>query len=191
MELKEIKKLLDKFYEGETSLEEETLLKNFLLNSDIPEDMLPDKELFCQIIAEQNSIPENKKLARKINSLIDDQDVKFKKSRRISLFYTVSSVAAGIAILVVSYMTVLKRDILPVKNETYDNPQLAYEEVKRTLLFISHNLNRGTKSLNQVSKINYGLNEFSTFSAFSSGLKNIELVGEYYNEQSSVNKKNK
>jgi hypothetical protein len=183
MELKEIKKLLDKFYEGETSLEEEHLLRNFFKNSPVPDDLAADKELFTQMYQEQQNVPENVDLVQKLHRTIDNHVKRENKTRRLNIFYKVSSVAAGIAIIVVSYLVIVQNNKKPLANDTYEDPKVAYEQVKRTLLYISQNLNRGTKPLEQVSKINQGMAEFSTFSSFNSGLKDLELLGKYYNKQ--------
>jgi hypothetical protein len=191
MELKEIKRLLDKYYDGDTSLEEEHLLRDFFRNSEVPEDMFIDKELFVQMEREQNKIPENKELTHSLHQIIDLQVKRENKIKRLNLFYKVSSVAAGIAIIVISYLAVVQNNKKTLENDTYQDPKVAYEQVKRTLLYISQNLNHGTETLNQVSRINEGMMEFSTFSSFSSGLKDLELIGKYYNEQNDTHSKNK
>jgi hypothetical protein len=189
MELKEIEKLLDKFYEGETSLEEENLLRNFFRNMDVPDEMSADKEFFAQMEAEQKWVPINSNLESKLHNIIDLQVKSKNNTRRLNLFYKISSVAAGIAIIVISYLAVIQNNKKPLENDTYKDPKVAYEQVKRTLMYISQNLNRGTETLSQVSKINQGVTEFSAFSSFSSGMKELELIGKYYDEQSDTHSK--
>lgn len=188
MELKELKKLLEKFYEGETSLEEEHLLRNYFKNSKVPEDLAADKEYFIHLYQEQQVFPQNSELIHKLQHTIDNQVRRENNTRRLNIFYKVSTIAAGIAIIVISYLTIIQNNKKPLENDTYEDPKVAYEQVKRTLMYISQNLNKGTKSLEHVSRINQGMVEFSTFSSFSSGLKDLELIGKYYNHQESKRK---
>jgi hypothetical protein len=188
MDLKEIKKLLDKFYEGETSLEEENLLKNFFKSSSIPEYMAADKEFFVQMDTEQNKIPENNNLLDHLHKTINLQVKREKYGHRLNLFYKISSIAAGLAIFVLTYMVIIHKDQKQLKNDTYKDPKLAYEQVKRTLVYLSQNLNHGTQPLENVNKLNQGMLEFSSFSSFSSGIKDLELIGKYYNKSQDSKK---
>jgi len=98
------------------------------------------------------------------------------------LGYTLASIAAGFAILVVCYLFISKQVNENKIKDTYSNPQLAYAEMKRTLLYLSEKLNKGTKPLSQVGKLNQGMETFSSFSSFGSGLKQLELVSKYYDQ---------
>ena len=46
MRFDEIKALLDKYYEGQTNPEEEAELQYFFSGENVPEDLLPDKDMF-------------------------------------------------------------------------------------------------------------------------------------------------
>jgi hypothetical protein len=182
MELQEIKKLLDKYYNGETTLDEENHLREFFKNSTVPHDLHAEREFFIQLDQEQQDVPENNKLSLKLHQTIDSQVKRENKTRYLNYFYKISSVAAGIAIIAVSYMVVVQNNKKNNVADTYQDPKIAYEQVKKTLMYVSQNMNYGTQSLSQVSKLDKAMTDFSTLASFNSGIKNLELIGKYYNQ---------
>jgi hypothetical protein len=182
MELNEIKILLEKFYEGLTSLEEERILRDYFRNQSVPEELISDKDLFLFTDSEKEIVPSSQNLERKLENWIDHQGRSIKRNKYVQLGYTVASIAAGLAILVVCYLFISKEGNKNKIKDTYSDPQLAYAEVQRTLLYISEKLNKGTKPLTNVGKLNQGMKEFSSFSSFGSGLKQLELVSKYYDQ---------
>ena len=55
--IKEIRKLLDRFYLGETSMEEEKLLLDYFSSPSIPEELMPDRDLFRALGNARDSVP--------------------------------------------------------------------------------------------------------------------------------------
>ena len=51
---KYIAQLLNRYWDGETTLEEERILKSFFEQNDVPEDMQPYKEYFCMMADAQD-----------------------------------------------------------------------------------------------------------------------------------------
>ena len=180
MELREIKKLLDKYYEGLTSLDEEEYLREYFRNHAVPDDLQADKELFFYSDSQIKDIPESEGLEMKLHQAIDGEIHKEAKKKSRQILFRIASIAAGIAILAASYFLVMNSRQSNRIKDTYSNPNLAYQEVKNTLLYISENLNRGTRPLQQVNKINQGVAEFSALSSLSAGFKDLQLVTKYY-----------
>ncbi len=48
--IEEIRKMLDRFYQGETSLEEEKMLEEYFSSTTVPEKLIPDKDLFQSFV---------------------------------------------------------------------------------------------------------------------------------------------
>lgn len=182
MELNKIRQLLEKYYEGDTSPAEESLLIDYFRNNVVPDDLKTDQELFRYVLAERTAEPTSNNLEDRLVTLIDNEANKEKRRAKTFLLYKISSVAAGIAIMAIMYLTIFNKNEKPTTADTYQDPRMAYEEVKRTLLYISQNLNHGTDQLSHVSKLNQGFNGLSAFSSFNSGMKDLELVSKYYNE---------
>lgn len=182
MELNEIKKLLEKYYDGATSPAEDNQLIAFFHNNVVPDDLKVDQELFLYASHERNTEPHSDNLEDRLITLIDNEAKKENRRAKTFLLYKISSVAASIAIIAVIWLSVFNRNTEPQLADTYRDPKVAYEQVKRTLMYISQSLNTGTEKLSHVSKLDQGFSGLSAFSSFNSGMKDLELVSKYYNE---------
>ncbi len=191
MEPNEIMKLLENYYEGLASLQEEQQLRNYFQNNEIPDELSADKELFAFIQKEASSGPMSVGLEEKLSDWVDGQSQKEGKSQRLLFTLKMASIAAGVAIMLISYMAIDQYNKKKLSKDTFKDPQIAYAEVKRTLLYIAEQLNRGTRPLTAVSKINEGMVGMSAFSSFGSGLKELELVSKYYDESKTENNNTK
>jgi hypothetical protein len=150
MDSNRIENLLNKYWNCETSLEEEQQLREYFKGGDIPEQWKETAALF-------RYFEENKK--RTLNDVAFDAAVMQnvqpqKKGKLVKLFYNSMRIAAGIAVLVMAVWFVRKevRDTTPQEVvDTYDDPQLAFEETKKALLMISKSF--GTAE-SQAKKLN-------------------------------------
>jgi hypothetical protein len=150
MDSNRIEELLSKYWNCETSLEEEQQLRQYFKGGDIPEQWRETAALF-------RYFEENKK--KTLNDVAFDaaviQNVQpQKKGKLVKLFYNSMRIAAGIAVLVMAVWFVRKevRDTTPQEVvDTYDDPQLAFEETKKALLMISKSF--GTAE-SQAKKLN-------------------------------------
>jgi hypothetical protein len=150
MDSNRIEELLSKYWNCETSLEEEQQLREYFKGGDIPEQWKETAALF-------RYFEENKK--KTLNDVAFDAAVMQnvqpqKKGKLVKLFYNSMRIAAGIAVLVMAVWFVRKevRDTTPQEVvDTYDDPQLAFEETKKALLMISKSF--GTAE-SQAKKLN-------------------------------------
>ena len=71
MSLSELKILLDKFYNGTTSLKEENLLREFFTSDRVPSDMIADKEIFLSLSRSADNIVVPDNLKSSISDMID------------------------------------------------------------------------------------------------------------------------
>jgi len=150
MDSNRIEELLSKYWNCETSLEEEQQLREYFKGGDIPEQWKETAALF-------RYFEENKK--KTLNDVAFDaailQNVQpQKKGKLVKLFYNSMRIAAGIAVLVMAVWFVRKEVRVTTPQEvvdTYDDPQLAFEETKKALLMISKSF--GTAE-SQAKKLN-------------------------------------
>ena len=150
MDSNRIEELLSKYWNCESSLEEEQQLREYFKGGDIPEQWKETAALF-------RYFEENKK--KTLNDVAFDAAVMQnvqpqKKGKLVKLFYNSMRIAAGIAVLVMAVWFVRKevRDTTPQEVvDTYDDPQLAFEETKKALLMISKSF--GTAE-SQAKKLN-------------------------------------
>jgi hypothetical protein len=191
MELNRIKQLLEKYYEGSTSLEEEQLLKDFFRYHPVPAELEADKELFLFTASEANVHPLNSPLEQRLTNWIDLQDVKTNRKIKLIWVYRVTGIAATFAIVLTCYLMYVQPKNKVAIKDTYTNPEVAYAEAKRALLYVSEQLNKGTAPLGQVGKLNKEMNRLSTISSFNDGLEQLKMVSKYYNTSKSENNKTK
>ena len=59
MKIQDIKNLLEKYYDGSSSLSEEESLKTFFSQEDIPLELKPDQDLFLYYSAEKTGEKNN------------------------------------------------------------------------------------------------------------------------------------
>ena len=164
MDIKEINKLLNSFYEGQTSQEEERVLYKFFSEENIPEEMISEKKIFLKLYSGQRSdVPLH--LEEKLNFLIDNlekEDCNRQKPsiglRRIRMGKPskwAMSIAASILLLITggifTYWEYTNKT--PMLVDTYSNPEDAYIETQKTLLLVSNKLNKGIKQVEKVNDI--------------------------------------
>lgn len=150
MNSEEIKRLLEKYYEGETTSEEELLLKKFFSMDNVPQDLRSDQEIF-RYYMQAAEIPEpSADFEKKIISAIDSEDKNSGRFKRKRVFVTLSGIAAAMIILTGSYFFFTNRS---VPRDTYSDPEVAYAETMKILQQVSVRLNQGTKALGHLSDL--------------------------------------
>ncbi len=152
-----IQNLLEKYFEGKTSLREEAELKAYFREGKVPKELESYQALFRYFEDEKQ---------RQLGSRFDDQlfqqlkkeDKPFKIG---TIFPQVIRIAAAIAMLIGAFFVYqaidkTKSSTKRVAWENYEikDPQLAFEETKAALLLVSSKLNGGaSKAAKEVGKI--------------------------------------
>ena len=171
MELKKIERLLVKYYDGSTSIEEEAFLMAFFEKEVIPDYLKQDKEMFLFYAAEkEEEYPAD--LENNILEAIEGEESKERsKDRHLPKYlYWVSSVAASLLIVLSVYFYQKS----PSLEDTYENPELAYLETRKVLYYVSSKLNKGTLPVEQnFSKIADGTNEINKISKIGSSMEKV------------------
>jgi hypothetical protein len=160
MDSKKIEELLRKYWDCETSLEEEQQLHEYFRNESVHEQWKETAALFHYF--EQ----------QKKKSVHDQFDAvvleKIKpKGKVTNLVQTSLRIAAGIAVLVVAIFFVRKEiqknNVEPVAMEdTFDDPQQALEETKKALLMISKGFGSAERQAKKINMINEAQEKIQT-----------------------------
>jgi hypothetical protein len=181
--IEKVRKLLERFYQGETNLEEERWLEDYLFSTAVPTELLPDQELFKAFEGTEESIPVPKDLNVKISHAIDREEKSWTRSRRINL-YSFSGLAAGLLAIIAVYVFFLRTDepvLLSAQQgvDTYADPMDAYEEAKRTLAYVSGKLNTGTTEMRHMQQVTKTTSEpLKSLSKINKGSRELVLLGE-------------
>jgi hypothetical protein len=189
-DLKKIEELLEKYYNGETSLDEERKLHWYFQTHDVPMHLGPDAELFRSNYkrSAEEVAPE---LTEKLSKLIDAQD---RKSRFILPLRTVrwiSGIAASLIILFSLWIT-FGHDSLRDRTkfaDTFDDPKIAYQETMKTLLLVSEKLNTGTKELQQLKKYNQSINKLEPILSFGPSFQSLDKLSKFNEATELITKK--
>jgi hypothetical protein len=179
----EIRKMLERFYRGETSLEEERMLQDYFASTSVPEELIPDRDLFRSFDDGADAVEFPADLNQKILASIDQVERKETRTRRISLF-SLSGLAAGLLVMIAVYLFYIRTDRSPLiaSNEmvdTYEDPMTAYEEAKKALAYVSAKLNTGTSELEQVKQVSkVATDPLKSLSKINKGSKELSLLGQ-------------
>ncbi len=150
MNQEEIKHLLDRYYDGKSTSEEEHLLKVFFSQHDIPEDLYEEKEIFSYY-AQSEGIPEpTSDFESRIISALDSVDRGSISLKQRRIFGILTGIAAGLLVLTGSYFFFIHKQ---VPRDTFSDPGIAYAETLKILYNVSARFNEGTNAFEPVGKL--------------------------------------
>jgi hypothetical protein len=140
--------LLNKYWNCETSLEEEKKLQDFFSQEDIPEDLQPYIPLFRDYKESQHSIRLGDDFDKKLKAAIHQKE-KAKQYITIRIFTPVLKIAASIAIIVtlgVGIYFLVNENRKPYFAETYNDPKAALKDATHALEKLSEALRKGEQA---------------------------------------------
>ncbi|MHC1704630.1 MAG: hypothetical protein AB9846_12040 [Tenuifilaceae bacterium] len=144
-----IKVILQKYYDGLSSIDEEKLLKDYFSVNDSDPSRIPDQQLFTFLNQKNDSFISNEKLWKGIQK---NENKKQKQVRIIKFFY---SAAASIIIIFSLSLWYLLYE--PTKTnivaDTYSNPEEAYKVARKYLGFVSSNLSNAYTEIKSIEKL--------------------------------------
>ncbi len=152
MDFNEAKVLLEKYWNCETSLEEEGLLRSYFQQEEIPDELKKYEELF-RFFSEERE--------KELNQDFDDKMMTLVKNRKNhgSQRYLIIMYKVAAAILLVLSFFVIHERFIRVKDQakkvvvdTFSDPEKALEETKRVLYFVSEKLNKGKEEVSRLNK---------------------------------------
>jgi hypothetical protein len=160
MDSSRIEELLKRYWNCETSLEEENELRTFFQGKNIPEQLRETAGLFQYF--------ESQKKKSSNDAAFDNQvilNVKTVRSKTVKLLYNSMRIAAGIAVLMVAIWFMrdeIKGTTTTAQVEdTYDDPKLAFEETKKALLIISKSFQSAESKAKKINLFNEAQQEIS------------------------------
>jgi len=148
----EIIQLLTKYYDGNSTIEEERLLKEYFGRTGLPEELLEEQEIFrCYSSISNKDMPEpSADFELRIFAAIDREEQRTVIPGHRRLYSILSGVAAALLILAASYFFFDRR---PYIRDTYSDPEVAYAEAMKILHGVSSRMNEGTRALGQLTAL--------------------------------------
>jgi hypothetical protein len=152
MNAEELKQLLEKYYSGESTPEEETFLREYFNGDYIPEGFEAEREIFSYY-TESASIPEPADgFENRIMDAIDLSERVISGPIKIRRYLIpIMSAAASILIIAGSYFFFVRNNQL---KDTYSDPKMAYAETMKILIDVSSKMNHATVALEPIGKMN-------------------------------------
>ncbi|MGO4291493.1 hypothetical protein [Chitinophaga sp. RAB17] len=146
MDYNRISALLEKYWEGETSLEEEAGLREFFStpHPDLPEALQEAAPMFQYFHVE----------ATKVWEAPPAKVVKLSPFRHWMKYAAVLLVAVGIGYALQQQGHRQQEAIIALKQQEMNDPQRALAETKKALQLLAKNLNKGTSKMQKLSYFN-------------------------------------
>jgi hypothetical protein len=187
MDLNQIKHLLTKYFEGVTTLEEERLLQTYFTEEiEIPDELVSYRQQFVLLKVVADNKPDPKELELRIAAQIDNQTIIMQPVSYYRSLYRIM-IAASIALLIGVSGILIYQNQKNSPKDTYNDPQLAYNEAQRALLYVSQKMNKGIKPLSNVAKINTGTDKLKSLGKLDESLGMLNLVS-FINRSSNLKK---
>lgn len=152
MDSERINELLNKYWNCETSLEEEQYLREYFKAGPIADEH-KDAALLFQYFGDhkKKSLPEETFDDRIVNL------VSRKKSRVVQWTQNYMRIAAGIAVLLAAtwfIQTEMSKTKSAEVHDTYEDPKLAFEETKKALMMISRGFGKAEQEAKKINLFN-------------------------------------
>jgi hypothetical protein len=170
-----IEKILERYFEGETSLSEERKLREFFQQEEVPDHLADLREQFLLYDQElKESLPPD--FDRQLFDEISMQERNRKASRRAYIYY-VSGVAATILIMITLF---IRFDPFTARQQyTEQDAEIAFNEASRILYFVSDRFNTGTNPLGKVARFEEGVEDLKTVKKFDEGVDKTTSVAKF------------
>lgn len=184
MNSRQIETLLERYFNGETSLEDEKKLRDFFQKENIPPHLLSLKAQFEYFANEHEHEYLAKSFDDKILNEIGNGEKRHQRSIRRRYLYTASGIAASILIILSIFF---KLDPLTSKVEdTFDDPMTAYLETKKALLFVSETFNKGVDPIEKITTFDDGVQPLSKLASLNTGIREASKISTFHEKQIQI-----
>jgi hypothetical protein len=178
MEQERIKALLNKFYEGTSSEEEEAQLREYLSEPLLSESLSADADYVSMY---QADVPEPSDDFYNRLEEVTHLEAQLPMNKRV-LRYAMSIAATAVVLAAMYFLADYLRS--GSMKDTYSDPEIAMAEVKNILTVVSNNMKAGTEPLGSIRTISIAPEAMS-------GLRRINnVVGNSLNNLHYLNKLN-
>ncbi|MCF8236113.1 MAG: hypothetical protein K9G67_15945 [Bacteroidales bacterium] len=176
MNSQEIEKILERYFNGETSRDEELALNAFFSKKDVPAHLKSLKPMFNYLDeASQEELDED--FDERFFSNISKKENTKKRSVCKLYLYVSTGVAASILVILGLFY---QFDVFSSKMEdTFSDPAVAYNEARKALLFVSYKFNSGLEPAKQLASFDNTMKKINKVSGFGEGVENMEKVSAY------------
>ncbi len=146
MELDKIERLIEKYFQGETSIAEEKELKKYFSSRDVTPHLKQYESLFRYF-----SVAKQQKSMQETASFSSQKLVKRNKIHFVTWLSVAASVIVLLGIGTYGYFSYQKEQ--PAQElGTYEDPKVAFEATQKALAMLSGNVNVGIESVRYIKE---------------------------------------
>jgi hypothetical protein len=176
MDTRQIKILLEKYFEGQSTLEEEQALLDYFSGEEDPDkELLTYRRQFMLLQAGREQDPYHAEFEDRLAVMVNDRQRFPERSIKPGLIARLA-IAATIAVIIGISGVLIVNNLWHRDKDTYADPQLAYAEAQKTLLYISKEMNKGIKPLSAVAKIKSGTKPLKALNKMDHSLDMLNRV---------------
>jgi hypothetical protein len=139
MALDNIEKILDKYFEGETSIAEENELKDYFSSSDVAQHLKPYQPIFGYFSQ------------AKEQQFTQEIPLQTKKPNKVMWLSIAASVVMMLGVSTMMYFENNESKQF-VACTPEDSPELAFEQTQKALALVSEHLNTGIQSVGYINE---------------------------------------
>lgn len=172
-----IEKLLNKYWDAESSLAEEAQLKALLEQEEASNEIEGIKALFEHFEAEKCREPDDAFEAELLTRLQAEPEAKVVSFNAFLRRY--ADMAAALLLLFTASFLFIQNQRSYQPEDTFDEPKMALEEVKKQLLMVSNYMNKGNEQINKIerlSKADTGMDEFSRINRADQSMRTLSKM---------------
>jgi hypothetical protein len=178
MNTEELNRLLEKYYDGASTEDEENILRSFFNGDGIPEGYEAEKAIFGYFTEGSVSIEGPSDLEARIFNRIEKAEKIGQRSLLARSIVPYFGIAAGILIIIGLWFFFNNKRY---QDDTFSDPKLAYAETMKILTGISVKMTRTEEALAPVARMNEatsrGLRKISETTAIvENNLKSLEYL---------------
>ena len=157
MELDKIENILEKYFQGETSIAEENELKDYFSSSNVAQHLEQYQPIFGYFsqVKEQKSTQELESLTR------TGEAIPLQTKKRNVAWLSIA--ASAVVLLGIGTYFYISENTTPIVAQselgTYDNPEKAFAETQKALALLSNNVNVGIESVQYIKEYEQSKNK--------------------------------
>ena len=150
----DIKRLLDRYYDGTTTEEEENTLRTYFNGSDIDASLREESVIFTALQSSECPVPTGMEghLSRQISQWNNIEVATQRTIRHINLRWVVGIAASLLLLFATGAIVYQNENNSPqTEQDTYTNAKDAYAETSKALMKFSKSLNKGIEAAENVT----------------------------------------
>jgi len=149
METNKIAELLQAFFNGESTIEEERTLETYFKSGNVAEELM-EYAAYFNGISELTNVTDDGNIEEEVMDFILENENR-EKTRYRWLWQTVTGIAASVIIILGGFLFYQQQQ--KPFNDTFDDPKEAYAYAQQTLQFVGGKYNKGIAGLSNFEKL--------------------------------------